>query len=536
MTHDPLLAIDHLSIAFGATPVVRDVSLTIARGEVLALVGESGSGKSLTAQAILQLLPGNARVSGDITLTTGTPPAPRSLLRLDAAHIAQTRGHDVGMIFQEPMTALNPLHPIGKQMIESFCWHRNLSPQSPEAQQKLQQLYAGVGLSHLATRGTLYPHQLSGGERQRVMIAMAMANDPALLIADEPTTALDVTLQRQVLALLKELQTARQMGMLFITHDLLMVQHIADRVAVMQAGAMVETGTVREVFAAPQHAYTRMLLAAVPQGVATPIKPDAREILSCADVSVHFPVKSPILRRTLRVVRAVENVHFSLHAGETLGVVGESGSGKSSLGYALLRLIKSEGRIVFLGRRFDTQTARDLRAARADMQLVFQDPFSSLNPRMTVEEIVGEGLKLHGLAGAASAQAAIDEILTQVGLTPAMKQRYPHEFSGGQRQRIAIARAMVLKPKLVVLDEPTSALDMSVQRQVLDLLKALQASHDLAYVFISHDLRVIRSVAHQVMVLKRGEVVEYNRCDRLFAAPQHVYTQQLLAAALGAAN
>ena len=523
-----LLTIDQLSIRFGATAVVDNVSLSVARGEVLALVGESGSGKSLTAQSIVKLLPSNAAVSGTISLN-GTV-----LSGLGEREIAAFRGRNVGMVFQEPMTALNPLHPISKQMIEGYCWHHKISPKSDAAKQKLLQLYEAVGLQHLAPRGTVYPHQLSGGERQRVMIAMAIANDPALLIADEPTTALDVTLVGQILGLLKSLQTAKNMGLIFITHDLLMVQQIADRVAVMQAGKIVETGTVREVFSSPKHPYTQMLLAATPSGAPAAISPTAKPILACENLSVRFPVKSPILRRTLRVVDAVKDASFTLHEGETLGVVGESGSGKSSLGYALLRLIKSDGPIVFLGARIDTQNMKQLRSARHAMQIVFQDPYSSLNPRMTVREIIAEGLTLHrhklGL-GAPSINQQVEDILTQVGLSPEMQHRYPHEFSGGQRQRIAIARAMVLKPALVVLDEPTSALDMSVQKQVLELLKSLQQSHRVSYLFISHDLRTVKAMAHQVLVLKRGEVVESGPAETVFAAPQHDYTRTLFAAA-----
>lgn len=541
--HDALLTIQNLSIAFGTTPVVQNLSLCVARGEVLAIVGESGSGKSLTAQAILQLLPSNAKVSGKIYLNTApisalsapnTEHSAPNLLTLSACEITAIRGHDVGMIFQEPMTALNPLHPIAKQIIESYSIHNKISPQSPAAKAKLAELFAAVGLQHLAGRGIVYPHQLSGGERQRAMIAMAIANDPALLIADEPTTALDVTLVGQILVLLKSLQTTKNMGMIFITHDLLMVQQIADRVAVMKAGEIVESGRVVDVFVAPQHEYTKMLLAAAPSGAPTPIKANAREVMSCENLCVEFPIKSPILRRTVRVVKAVENASFSLRAGETLGVVGESGSGKSSLGYALLRLVKSTGPILFLGDRLDMKDRRSLRAARADMQIVFQDPFSSLNPRMSVGEIILEGLRLHE-RDVTSHLSRLNEIFAQVGLTAEMKNRYPHEFSGGQRQRIAIARAMVLKPALVVLDEPTSALDMSVQRHVLDLLKTIQKSHEAAYIFISHDLRAVRAMAHQVLVLKRGEVVEFGPCETVFAAPQHPYTRKLFAAAFGGA-
>ncbi len=592
----PLLSIQNLSIQFGNQTVVDDVSLRVARGEVLAIVGESGSGKSLSAQAIVKLLPANATISGNITFARDQSRVPNpespNLLTLSEAEIATYRGREVGMIFQEPMTALNPLHTIDRQIIEGYCWHQNISRKSPEAKAKLAELLTAVGLAHLSARGNVYPHQLSGGERQRVMIAIAIANNPALLIADEPTTALDVTLQVQILALLKSLQQSRGMGMIFITHDLRLVRQIADRVAVMHTGKIVETAAVDTLFANPEHAYTRMLLAAEPHGSAAPIAADAPTLLSCDHLNVTFTVKSPILRRTLRRVEAVKNAELTLRTGETLGIVGESGSGKSSLGFALLRLIQSDGPIVFLGERLDQKTKRALRAARRDLQIVFQDPFSSLNPRMTVGDIIAEGLKLHGrrvdLAfsiqhsekeesrvqspesskkesrdGATGAvvphpatlslnsglwtldssspptthyspittSLAVDDILLQVGLTPEMKHRYPHEFSGGQRQRIAIARTMILKPKLVVLDEPTSALDRSVQQQVLSLLASLQASHKVAYLFISHDLHTVRSIAHRLMVLRRGEIVESGPCADIFASPKHAYTQSLIAAA-----
>ncbi len=524
-----LLSVQHLSIQFGAQKTVDDVSFALEKGEVLAIVGESGSGKSLTALSILKLLPANAKTSGTITLNE------RKLTALTEPEIAKLRGRNMGMIFQEPMTALNPLHDVGRQVIESYCLHHKIKRQSAAAKTKLAELFAAVGLEHLADRGILYPHQLSGGERQRAMIAMAIANDPELLIADEPTTALDVTLQGQILELLKKLQRERNMGMIFITHDLLTVQQIADRVLVMHQGKIVETGKVKEVFTNPQHTYTKMLLAAAPHGTPAPIKSTAREILACENLSVTFAIKSPILRRVLRTIPAVENANLSIRAGETLGIVGESGSGKSSLGFALLRLIKSDGPILFLGQRLDQFAAQQLRAARSDLQIVFQDPYSSLNPRMMVGEIIAEGLKLHE-PKARDYDARVDEILQQVGLTPEMKYRYPHEFSGGQRQRIAIARVMILKPKLVVLDEPTSALDMSVQKQVLELLKSLQQSHDVAYLFISHDLRTIKAMAHKILVLKRGVIVESGDSASVFAAPKHDYTKKLFAAAFGAAK
>ena len=523
-----LLAIKNLNISFGDSHVVRDVSFTMEKGEILAIVGESGSGKSLTAHAILKLLPSNARISGTITFDDVNVTALREQI------ITKLRGNHIGMIFQEPMTALNPLHPIARQMIESYCLHHRVSRHSKQARAKLAELFHAVGLDHLANRGSLYPHQLSGGERQRVMIAIAISNDPDLLIADEPTTALDVTLQHQILDLLKKLQAERGMGMLFITHDLLTVHAIADRVVVMQEGKIVEAASTQEIFTNAYHPYTKMLLAAAPHGIAEPIRDDAPEVLRLENLSVNYPVKSGLLRRTVSMITAVQNISLSLRAGETIGIVGESGSGKTSLGLAILRLIESQGSIVFLGNRFDTLDKQALRTARRHAQIVFQDPYSSLNPRITVGDIVAEGLKLHAPnLGDPAIEKAVDEILLQTGLIPAMKTRYPHEFSGGQRQRIAIARAMILKPKLVILDEPTSALDMSVQSQVLDLLKALQQSHDVSYVFISHDLRVIRAVAHQVIVLKAGQVVEHDWAEQLFTQPQHPYTQELLRAAFG---
>ncbi|MFM9889230.1 MAG: ABC transporter ATP-binding protein [Rickettsiales bacterium] len=556
----PLLSIENLSIRFGHTRVVDDVSLAVNPGEIVALVGESGSGKSLTAQSILQLLPPEAAVSGAITfdgkrIDNATPAAIRAL-----------RGNHVGMIFQEPQSALNPLHDVRRQIIEPFCWHQKLSRHSAEAKTKLLELLAAVGLDHLAHRGTLYPHQLSGGERQRAMIAMAIANDPALLIADEPTTALDVTLQVQILELLQTLQRERGMAMLFISHDLGVVRRIATRVAVMQHGKLVEQGPIA-LLNAPQHSYTRLLVDAAPRGHAVPLPAAAAEILRTEKLNVHFPITTPLLRRTVGFVRAANDVSLSLHAGETLGIVGESGSGKTSLANAILRLVKSDGPIVFLGRRLNQLQGQALRAERRNFQPVFQDPFSSLNPRLTVGELISEGLMLHGLipsplggglgrgreeaqpmphsvpllssplqgeacpASPLAINAAVDAILTQVGLSPEMKDRYPHAFSGGQRQRIAIARAMVLRPKLVVLDEPTSALDMSVQSTVLELLKTLQASHHCAYLFISHDLRVIRAVAHQVLVMQHGDVVEQGATEQIFNAPQQNYTKVLLAAA-----
>ncbi len=523
---NPLLSINNLDISFrSGTHAVKGISLTMHKGELLALVGESGSGKTLTALSLLKLLPHEANMTGEV-LFNG-----EDIITKSATEVAKLRGNRIGMIFQEPMTALNPLHPIRRQIVESYKWHQKVK--GAPAQTKIRELLESVGLSHLTERGKTYPHELSGGERQRVMIGMAIANDPDLLIADEPTTALDVTLQGQILQLIKKLQTERGMGILLITHDLTVVRKVADRVAVMSQGEIVETGTVKEIFENPQHAYTKMLLGAMPKGVAPPVASGAKTVLDTT-LRVHFPVKSSFLRRTVSVVKAVDDIRITAREGETIGIVGESGSGKSSLGYAILRLIKSEGPIVFMGRRVDALGKEALRALRADMQLVFQDPYSSLNPRMTVGQIISEGLEIHQPhLSRAEVATAVAEIVAQVGLDPEMTHRYPHEFSGGQRQRIAIARAMILRPKLMVLDEPTSALDMSVQGQVLDLLRKLQRTYGTTYLFISHDLRVIKALAHHVMVLKKGEVVEEGPAHSLFNDPQHEYTKALMHAAFG---
>lgn len=522
---DPLLDINGLDISFpNGTHAVKGISLTMRKGELLALVGESGSGKTLTALSLLKLLPPEARMQGEL-LYNG-----EDLLKKSERDIQNLRGNRIGMIFQEPMTALNPLHPIRRQIVESYKWHQG--SRGAPAQQKIKELLDAVGLSHLNDRGKIYPHELSGGERQRVMIGMAIANDPDLLIADEPTTALDVTLQGQILMLLKKLQAERGMGILLITHDLTVVRKVADRVAVMQQGEIVEMGTVAEVFENPQHPYTRMLLNAMPKGVAPPIAQGAKKLLETT-LRVHFPIKSSFLRRTVSVVKAVENIAVTAREGETIGIVGESGSGKSSLGYAILRLIPSEGPILFLGRRLDAMGREALRHQRADMQLVFQDPYSSLNPRMTVGQIVAEGLEIHQPhLTAAEIAASVAEIIEQVGLGPEMIHRYPHEFSGGQRQRISIARALVLHPELLVLDEPTSALDVSVQAQIVDLLRELQDRYQLSYLFISHDLRVVRALAHNVLVMKDGKEVESGSTDQIFDNPKTQYTRQLMEAAL----
>jgi microcin C transport system ATP-binding protein len=531
MTSQPLLAVDNLSVSFrtpqGENAAVCGVSFTLSAGETLALVGESGSGKSVTALSLLQLLnyPTAFHPSGSIRF------AGRELVGASEAELRDVRGDDMAMIFQEPMTSLNPLHTIEAQIAESLALHKGLAREA--AKPRVVELLQKVGFADAESRLKAYPHELSGGQRQRVMIAMALANDPKILIADEPTTALDVTIQAQILKLLKELQAQHKMALLLITHDLGIVRKTADRVAVMQKGVIVEAGRTEDVFAAPQHAYTKQLLAAEPKG--DPIVQDngAETIVSATDLRVWFPVKSGWLRRVTGHVKAVDGVSFAVKAGHTLGVVGESGSGKTTLGQAVLRLVSSRGDIVFSGQDIQGRTWKAMRPLRRQMQIVFQDPYGSLSPRLTMGEIVAEGLDIHRLAKSPQErERLVDEALREVGLDPAMKERYPHEFSGGQRQRISIARALVLKPKLIVLDEPTSALDMSVQAQVVDLLRDIQQRHKLAYIFISHDLRVVRALASEVLVMKGGKVVEQGTGEQIFSAPQQPYTKALLAAAL----
>ena len=520
----PLLSIRDLTIAFGANTAAHQVSLDIAPGETVALVGESGSGKSVTALSVLRLLPPSATLSGKV-LFKG-----RDLVSAPDAELRAVRGNDISMIFQEPMSSLNPVHTVERQIGEVLAIHRGL--RGTAARARILELLDAVGIPDPAGRLASYPHQLSGGQRQRVMIAMALANEPDLLIADEPTTALDVTVQAQILALLKSLQARLGMAMLFITHDLGIVRRLADRVCVMTKGEIVETGPVETVFANPQHAYTRHLLTAEPKGKPPSPAADAPAIVDVADLKVWFPIKRGILRRTVGHIRAVDGVDLSIRQGETLGVVGESGSGKSSLGYALLRLIPSDGRIVVLGNAIQGRSWKAMRPLRADMQIVFQDPFGSLSPRMSVSQIIEEGLAVHRRElGAAERDARVVAALTEVGLDPATRHRYPHEFSGGQRQRIAIARAMVLEPHFVVLDEPTSALDVSIQAQVVDLLRAIQQRRGLTYLFISHDLKVVRALANRLMVMRDGKVVEAGEAASIFANPQTDYTRALMAAA-----
>jgi microcin C transport system ATP-binding protein len=519
-----LVTVDNLTIAFGGRPVVNNVSFTLDRGETLALVGESGSGKTLTALSLLQLLPPGASCAGRIVVDG------QSVIGAGDGLLRRLRGGVAGMVFQEPMTSLNPLKRIGKQIAEAVRLHQRVTRE--EARARVTQLLNEVGFPDAAHRLDAYPHQLSGGQRQRVMIAMALANDPPLLIADEPTTALDVTIQAQILKLLAAEKAARGLALLLISHDLAIVRRYADRVCVMKDGVIVEAGSVAAVFDAPFHPYTCMLLAAEPRGQPLPLRPAAATLIDGTDVRVHFPIRRGVLRRTVGYVRAVDGVDVVVHEGETVGLVGESGSGKSTMGYALLRLVSARGEIFFDGANLAKLDQARLRRMRADMQIVFQDPFGSLSPRMTVAEIIAEGLSVHEPSlTRADRGVRVAMALKEVGLATDIGDRYPHEFSGGQRQRIAIARAMVLKPRFVVLDEPTSALDMSVQAQIVDLLQQLQADHQLGYLFISHDLRVVRALAHRIVVLRHGRVVEQGPADEMLARPQHPYTRALMAAA-----
>ena len=524
-----LLQVENLGVNFGKTSAVRGASFTIERGETLALVGESGSGKSVTALSILQLLP---YPNASHTVGSSIKFDGQELVGANFAALQKIRGNKISMVFQEPMTSLNPLHTIEKQIGEVLFLHKKMN--EDQARARVLELLNLVALPNAEKRLGAYPHELSGGQRQRVMIAMALANDPALLIADEPTTALDVTIQAQILKLLKELQQKLGMSLLLITHDLGIVRRVADKVCVMQRGEIVESAPAAQLFKNPQHPYTKMLLAAEPKGDALTIDKNAAEILNITDLKVHFPIKKGFLRRTVDYVRAVDGVSLAIRAGETVGIVGESGSGKTTLGLALLKLLPSQGRVVFLGKDISNFTNADFRPMRKSLQIVFQDPFGSLSPRMAIGDIIAEGLDIHEPAMTETQRdQRIADALTEVGLDPAMRNRYPHEFSGGQRQRIAIARAIILKPALVVLDEPTSALDMSVQAQIVDLLRDLQRRYGLAYLFISHDLRVVKALSHYVVVMQNGKVVEQGAAAELFAHPQEDYTKALLAAALG---
>ncbi|GAA5622981.1 putative ABC transporter ATP-binding protein YejF [Brucella sp. NBRC 12952] len=526
----PLLSVRDLSVAFrqnGEERISVDrVSFDIAEGETIALVGESGSGKSVSALSILKLLPYPAasHPSGEI-LFNG-----KDLMKASEPELRRVRGNDVTMIFQEPMTSLNPLHTVERQIGEILKMHQGMSDQA--ARKRTLELLEEVGIREPEKRLQSFPHQLSGGQRQRVMIAMALANKPKLLIADEPTTALDVTVQAQILKLLADLKEAQGMSMLFITHDLGIVRKIADRVCVMSKGKIVETGPTKEIFDNPQHEYTKHLLAAEPKGEPPLADLSAKTVMEGKDVRVWFPIKKGFLRKTVDHVKAVDGIDVELRAGQTLGVVGESGSGKTTLGLALSRMISSKGEIRFDGRDIAKFSFKDMRPLRREMQIVFQDPFGSLSPRMTIADIIAEGLLVHEpKLSADDRDERVVSALKEVNLDPESRFRYPHEFSGGQRQRIAIARAMVLNPKFVMLDEPTSALDMSVQAQVVDLLRALQKKHDLAYLFISHDLKVVRALANDVLVMRNGKAVEYGTSKEVFANPKTEYTKALMAAA-----
>ncbi|TPN89601.1 ABC transporter ATP-binding protein [Mesorhizobium sp. CU2] len=527
---EALLSVQDLSVAFaqgGKQSIAVDrISFDIAKGETVALVGESGSGKSVSALSVLKLLPYPAasHPSGRI-LFNGA-----DLLAMNEKQLRQVRGNKITMIFQEPMTSLNPLHTIEQQIVEVLQLHQGM--RDAPARARTLELLNEVGIRDPQKRLDAYPHQLSGGQRQRVMIAMALANEPELLIADEPTTALDVTVQAQILELLAKLKARKGMSLLFITHDLGIVRRIADRVCVMTKGKIVESGPTKEIFANPQHAYTKHLLAAEPKGKPPAADPGAKAVMAGKDIKVWFPIKKGFFRTTVDHVKAVDGIDVTVRAGQTLGVVGESGSGKTTLGLALARMISSKGTINFDGRDINQLSFGAMRPLRRELQIVFQDPFGSLSPRLSVSEIIEEGLKIH------EPKLSPDErddkvvaVLKEVGLDPETRHRYPHEFSGGQRQRVAIARAMVLNPRFVMLDEPTSALDMSVQAQVVDLLRNLQAKHNLAYLFISHDLKVVRALANDVIVMRNGQIVEAGPSEQIFSSPQTDYTRALMAAA-----
>jgi len=526
----PLLEVRNLHTSFGRgareVKALRGVSFTVDKGESVALVGESGSGKSVSALSVLQLLPypqahhpeGSIAFAGEELLGAGT------------ARLRALRGNRIAMIFQEPLTSLNPLHSIERQISEVLFVHKMMSRR--QARERVEELLRLVGLEEGIARLDALPHEFSGGQQQRVMIAMALANEPDLLIADEPTTALDVTVQAQILKLLRDLQAKLGMALLLITHDLGIVRHMAERVCVMNDGEIVEQGPAEDVFSRPAHPYTQRLLAAEPSGRPPRPDPTAAELMRAKAARVWFPIRKGVFRRTVDHVKAVDGITLTVRAGQTLGVVGESGSGKSTLGRALLRLEKSEGSIVFRGDELQGRSWKDLRPLRKRMQMVFQDPYGSLSPRLSIGQIIEEGLLVHGLGGSRNERRGlIGRALEEVGLKADMQDRYPHEFSGGQRQRISIARALALRPEFIVLDEPTSALDMSVQAQIVDLLRDLQRRHGIAYVFISHDLRVVRALAHDVVVMRRGRVVEAGPADAVFADPKEPYTRALMAAA-----
>lgn len=520
----PILSVRKLSIRFeDGTDVVHNISFDVHAGETVAIVGESGSGKSVTALSAVSLLPESATITGSATYKG------EEILGAEQGKLQSIRGNDISFIFQEPMTSLNPLHTIEKQVAESLSLHQGIT--GSKARIRVIDLLKKVGIDEPETRLLAFPHQLSGGQRQRIMIAMALANKPDLLIADEPTTALDVTIQAQILELLADLQRREGMGMLFITHDLNIVRRIANRVCVMKNGEIVESGPTSEIFNNPQHKYTQMLLAAGATGRPESVPKDASTILDTEKLRVWFPIKHGILRRTIGHVKAVNDATFSVREGETLGIVGESGSGKTTIALAVLRLVASEGAIRFNNQDISNHKNAQMRLLRKDIQIVFQDPYGSLSPRLTVEQIIAEGLGVHDIDRGKTAHELVAEIMIEVGLDPEMMERYPHEFSGGERQRIAVARAMILRPKLLVLDEPTSALDMTVQSQIIDLLRELQQKYRLAYLFISHDLNVVRALSHKVLVMKNGDIVESGNVENVFKNPQTNYTKQLMAAA-----
>jgi microcin C transport system ATP-binding protein len=521
-----LLEVQNLNVGFrqdgAVTHAVRGVSFTVNRGEVVALVGESGSGKSVSALSTVSLLGDSAEVTGSVKYDG------QELIGADERLLRQVRGNDISFIFQEPMSSLNPLHTIEKQLAESLALHQGII--GAQARVRVLELLEKVGIRDAESRLGSYPHQLSGGQRQRVMVAMALGNKPDILIADEPTTALDVTIQAQILDLLKDLKDAEGMGLLFITHDLAIVRRIADRVFVMQQGEVVESGPTAELFANPQHPYTIKLLSAEPSGQPLPVAENAPVVVETDKLKIWFPIYGGLLRRTVDHVKAVNASSMSVRAGETLGIVGESGSGKTTMALAIMRLIASEGGITYNGQDIRSWSTKQLRHLRKDMQIVFQDPFGSLSPRMTCAQIISEGLTIHKIDPDRNQRDLVAEVMAETGLDPSTMDRYPHEFSGGQRQRIAIARAMVLRPKLLVLDEPTSALDMTVQVQIVELLRDLQQKYGLAYLFISHDLKVIRAMSHNVIVMKQGDVIEQGTATDLFENPQTEYTRQLLQA------
>lgn len=529
---DNLLDVQNLCVDFktqdGLFRAVDNVSFSIKKGETLALVGESGSGKSVSALSVMKLLP--------YPLARHNPKASiqfrgEELIDKTEAGMRNIRGQKIGMIFQEPQSALNPLHSIERQIAEMLLVHQGIS--ASKARERVKELLELVGLEKMTERLSAYPHELSGGQRQRVMIAMALANNPELLIADEPTTALDVTIQAQILELLENLKKELDMALLLITHDLTIVENMSDRVCVMQHGKLVETNKTKDIFAKPQEDYTKRLLTSQPKGAPQAVKKDAPQILKAANLNIKFPVKKSLLGKPTEFVHAVKDMSFSLKKGETVGVVGESGSGKTTLGLSLLRLISSEGEIYFNDQKISEQNKKDLRHLREDMQIVFQDPFASLSPRLSVSQIIGEGLKVHKKnLNAQERDNLVIKALQDVHMNPDVRHRYPHEFSGGQRQRISIARAMILEPDFIVLDEPTSALDVSIQVEIVDLLRELQKTHNLSYLFISHDLRVVRAMAHKIIVMKDGAIVETGTTKEIFENPQQEYTKTLIDAAL----